>query len=160
MAWTVLWCSWLCLMGRVVRAALCNGAHHWETWAFGGCFPGAAVHLCVCVHVLEWVHGRIRRRAPSDMQAHSRSRTRGLKEGGERQGPVPVCNSLYGHLSQKWPRSHQEISFLLQLWAVAAQLQLLSLTMFILRFTAGEKRKTKSEGCEQIRGWAHWKNTK
>lgn len=81
------------------------------------------------------------------------------KEARDR-GPIPFCNSLYGHLSQKWPPRHPEISFLLRLWAIAAQLQRLSLTMFILRFTAGQKRKFRSEWCEQIRAWAYWKNIK
>lgn len=42
----------------------------------------------------------------------------------------------------------------------AVQLQRLRLTRHILCFIVGEKRAGRSEGCEQIRGWAHGKNIK
>lgn len=82
-----------------------------------------------------------------------RIRKRERAEGGrETTGAVPFWNSLYGHLSQKWPLRHPEISFYYSCGALGAQLQRLSLTMSILSFTAGQKRKFRREGVSTDQG--------
>lgn len=141
----------------------------WASWAFGGCFPAAVgAHSCVwmCTHA-EATGAAVAAAADLTQSRSWRVGMRKLGRNWEREGPVPFCNSLYVHLCKKKKKKRPPRHFLLQLWVVACMLLWVLcscttsvLTTFILCFTARERRNIRSEGCEQIRGWAQRENIK